>query len=402
MLYARTYLLHLFLVFLWLANPSQRANADDLQQYYEQGNAALQAGRYAEAEKAYEKLRQLSPPTAEINANLGVIYFQEKKFGEAVVALRQALKLKPALPKAATLLAISLSELGRYKEALPGLEKHFRESTDPVAKRMCGLQLERAYTGLHRDTQAVEIAFELARLYPDDPEVLYHGGRLFGNFAFLNMQRLAQIAPNSVWRHQALAEAYESQGSNDQAIREYGEVLALDPNRPGVHYRVGRTLLARSRESASADDITKASKEFQQELQQDPSNANAAYELGEIDRNAGQLDQARQFFEGALQYYPDFEEAHLGLAAVLASLQKPELALPHLQKAIALNPQNDVSWYRLSQVEGMLGNDAKRQEAIAEFQRLKTRKSSMAGAAREILSPDEVTKQQLEPAGTKQ
>jgi tetratricopeptide (TPR) repeat protein len=402
MLHARTCLLYLFLVFLWLANPSQRANADDLQQYYEQGNAALQAGRYAEAEKAYEKLRQLSPATAEIHANLGVIYFQEKKFGQAVVALRQALKLRPALPKAATLLAISLSELGRYKEALPGLEKHFRESADPVAKRMCGLQLERAYTGLHRDTQAVEIAFELARLYPDDPEVLYHGGRLFGNFAFLNMQKLAQIAPNSVWRHQALAEAYESQGSNDQAIREYGEVLALDPNRPGVHYRLGRTLLARSRESASTDDTAKASTEFQQELQQDPSNANAAYELGEIDRNSGQLDEARQFFEGALQYYPDFEEAHLGLAAVLTSLQKPELALPHLQKAIALNPQNDVSWYRLSQVHGMLGNDAERQKALAEFQRLKSRKSSMAEAAREILSPDEVTRQQLEPVGTKQ
>ena len=38
------------------------------------------------------------------------------------------------------------------------------------------------------------------------------------------------------------------------------------------------------------------------------------------------------FFPEALQYYPDFGEAQLGLAAVLMSLQKPELALPHLQR----------------------------------------------------------------------
>ena len=60
---------------------------------------------------------------------------------------------------------------------------------------MCGLQLLRAYSGLRRDSKAVEVALELNRLYPDDPEVLYHTGRIFGNFAFLNMQKLAQVAP---------------------------------------------------------------------------------------------------------------------------------------------------------------------------------------------------------------
>src|SRR5439155_23955009 len=55
------------------------------------------------------------------------IYFQERKFDKAVPALRQAIKLNPRLVKSATLLAISLSELGRYSEALPGLEKSFQD-----------------------------------------------------------------------------------------------------------------------------------------------------------------------------------------------------------------------------------------------------------------------------------
>jgi tetratricopeptide (TPR) repeat protein len=292
---------------------------------------------------------------------------------------------------------MSLSELGRYTEALPGLQKGFHQSTDPAVRRMCGLQLARAYTDLQRDSKAVEVALELNRLYPEDPEVLYQTGKVYGNLAYLTMHKLAQVAPESVWRHEAAAEAFESQGANESAIPEYREVLALDPHRPGIHYRLGRTLLARSVKTKSEKDAAEAAKEFEQELQQEPSNANAAYELAEIHRNAGELDDARKFFEMALTYYPNFEEAHLGLASVLMFAHKPELALPHLQKAIALNAKNEVSWYRLVQVEGALGNVREQQKALAEFQRLRSHKASQQAAARELFSPDEVTKQELDP-----
>ena len=379
--------------------PAQSAGA--IEKYSAEGQQALAQGNYAEAEVAFEKLRELEPGVAEVHANLGAIYFQEGKYQAAVSSLRQALKLKPALPKSSSLLAMSLSELGRYAEALPGLEKGFRQSTDPPLKRMCGLQLLRAYSGLRRGSKAAEVALELNRLYPDDPEVLYHTARIFGSVAFLNMQKLAQVAPASVWRHQAEAEAYESQGSNDAAISEYRQVLSADPRRPGIHYRIGRTLLARSRQSNTPDDTAAAAKEFEQELLLDHANANAAYELGELHRDAGEFNEAQKFFEQALQAYPDFEEAQLGLAAALTSLQKPDLALPHLQKAVTLNPGNEVAWYRLSQVQGMLGHEAEQKKAFAEFQRLRNQKSSQQEAGKQIFSPDEVTRQQLDQSAPK-
>src|SRR6476659_9920370 len=138
----------------------------DLERYAQLGQAALAAKRYPEAEQAYEKMRQLSPGTAEIHGTLGFIYYQQHKFEQAVPTLRQALKLKPGLPNADTLLGMSLSELGRYEEALSGLEKGFRKSPGPALRRMSGLQLQRAYTGLQRNDKAVEVALELNRLYP--------------------------------------------------------------------------------------------------------------------------------------------------------------------------------------------------------------------------------------------
>jgi tetratricopeptide (TPR) repeat protein len=148
--------------------------------------------------------------------------------------------LNPALPNVDSLLAMSLSEIGRHDEALPALEKAFhQQSTDSALRRMAGLHLQRSYTDLGRDSNAVAVALELSRLYPDDPEVLYHTGRLFGNYAYLQMVRLARIAPDSVWLHQAAGEANESQGLLDEAIKEYQQVLAMSRNdRPSL--RIGR------------------------------------------------------------------------------------------------------------------------------------------------------------------
>ena len=68
-----------------------QASEATLERYYQEGERALAENHYADAEQAFEKLRQLSPGTAEVHARLGLIYFQEKKFTQSEPALRQAL-----------------------------------------------------------------------------------------------------------------------------------------------------------------------------------------------------------------------------------------------------------------------------------------------------------------------
>jgi len=374
------------------------ASQDDnaAEKYAEEGQSALAAGNYPAAERAFEKLRQLQPRMAEVHANLGLIYFQERKFEQAVPTLRQALKLKPSLIKSDNLLAMSLSEIGHYSEAVPGLEKCLRHSTDNEIKRMCGLELQRAYTGLKKDDKAVEVAMQLNRLFPDDAEILYQTGKIYGNFAFLTMEKLGQVAPNSIWKHLAAAEAHESQGSYDQAIPEYNEVLKLDPQRPGIHFRIGRSLIGRYWQRHSADDLAAAEREFQQELEIDPANANSAYELGELRRKANRFDEAQQFFEQALQHYPNFPEAQLGLAAVLQSKKLPDQAVTYVERAVELDPENEVAWYRLAQIQKALGNSAEQEKALAQYRRLHDRTSQQHGLE-PVFTPHEVTKQEVEP-----
>lgn len=372
-----------------------QSSDDAIQHFADQGQRALAARDYSEAEKDFEKLRELQPTMAEVHANLGVIYFEERKFDRAVPALRQALKLKPSLVKSEDLLSMSLAEIGDYGQAVPGLEKCLRRSTDAEIKRMCGLELERAYTGLRKDNKAVEVALDLNKRYPNDPEILYETGKVYGNFAFVTMNELARVAPTSVWRHLAAAEAHESQGSYTQAIQEYQEVLRLEPSRPAIHYRIGRSLMGRFWQQQSQDDLTAAEKEFEEELRSHPDNANAAYELGEMRRKNKQIDEAQQYFEQALQHYPDFAEAQLGLAAVLIEKNKPDQALAHAERAAQLDPDNEVAWYRLARIQRSLGKVAEQQKSLAEFRRL----HDIANQQKEIepvFSPREVTKQEVE------
>lgn len=373
---------------------AQSGDQDAAEKYAETGQQALAAGQYAEAQSNFEQLARLHPEVAEVHATLGLIDFKLRDYNAAVREIHAAQKLKPGLPRLDSLLGMSLSELGRFNEALPGLEKSFRQSADPEIKRMCGLQLMRAYTGLRRDDDAVKVALEMNRLYANDAEVLYYTSKVYGNYAFLTVRKLAQDAPNSVWRHLAAAEAFESQGSYNEAIGEYRAVLAADPGRVGIHYRIGRTLLAESHQIGAQANTDEAMKEFQQELELDPRNGNATYEIGEIYRQAGRLDQAEQYFERALQLYPDFEEAQLGLAATLMAQEKPEQALPHLKAAIALNADDEVSWYRLAEVERTLGNKSEQQNALAQFRKL--HQAAVAQQASKLPVPEsDVTKQEL-------
>src|ERR1700758_3650787 len=208
----------LVLVCLSQVNAFAQSNDEAAAQLSAAGRQALAAGHYAEAQSDFEKLAKLEPSIAEIHATLAAICFKQREYEQAITEIRTAKKRKPGLPRLDSLLGLSLSELGRYDEALPSLEKAFKQSADPASRRLCGLQLLRAYTGLSRDGDAVETALALNKLYPNDPEVLYHTGRIYGNFAYITMEKLHDTAPNSIWMLQAQGEANESQKNYDAAI----------------------------------------------------------------------------------------------------------------------------------------------------------------------------------------
>jgi predicted Zn-dependent protease len=387
--------LTLMLAFGWIfLQPAwpQSDSQEEAATYAEAGQKALAAGHYPEAQQNFEQLAKLEPNIAEVHATLAAIYFKQRQYELSVREVRTAQKLKPSLPRLDSLLALSLSELGQFQEALPHLEKGFKQTTDSDTRRMCGLQLLRAYSGLDRDSDAVETALALNKVFPDDPEVLYHTGRIYGNFAYIVMEKLHDEAPNSIWMLQAQGEANESQKDYDAAIIAFNHVLTLDPHRPGIHYRLGRIYLARLQESQKPEDRESARREFQAELEIDPGNGNAAYELAKMAADDNNLEEARKQFEAVIARFPDFEQALVGLGGVYLQSQAGAQAVAPLQRATKLDANDEVAWYRLAQAERAAGNREGAQKALETFRTLHT-----SSSAAHKPPADEVTPQQLDP-----
>ena len=373
--------------------PQNATSARDAQHYFEQGEKAISENRLADASQAYEKLAQIDPKVAEVRAKLGLLYYMQNRFGDAVPQFRAALQLNPGLPNAGTLLAICYAELSQYSEAVSGLEKAFRHSSDAKVRRLTGLQLLRSYKGLGQRDKAVQVTLELSNLYPDDPEVLYDMGHVFGGLAFSSMQRLSAVAPDSVWVLEASGEKYEAAGAFDSAIVQYRKVIALEPARADIHFRLGHALLAKG---AGSDDYAQAFGEFQKEYELTGAYS-AAYEMAEIYRKKGEIEKARQYFTIALKGQPDFEEAHIGLARALLQVNQPALAQQHLQRALKFNPGNEVSHYQMSRVYAALGDSAAQKHEVEEFRRLRQiKQSGQALLSQGLFQSDDVTRQTLD------
>jgi tetratricopeptide (TPR) repeat protein len=380
------------LALLSLPLAAQSSGGDDAAQYAADGQKAMAQGSFAEAQADFEKLAKLDPEIAEVHATLAVIYFKQRAYDNAVREIHTAQKLKAGLPKLDSLLGLSLSEMGQFSEALPRLEKGFHQTADPEIRRMCGLQLLRAYSGLSRDSDAVETALALNKSFPDDPEVLYHTGRIYGNTAYVVMEKLHDKAPNSVWMLQAAGEASESLKNYEAAIVAFNHVLEIEPRRPGIHYRLGRIYQSRFTTRQNVEDRDAAIREFQAEIDLDPGNGNAAYELAAIQADLGNLEDAQKRYEQVIERFPDFEEALVGLGGVLIDSQKPEAAAPRLERATQIDPNDEVAWYRLAQAYRKTGNVEGRNKALAAFRRLH---SSTPIELRKPNGEEQVTPQQI-------
>ena len=106
------------------------------------------------------------------------------------------------------------------------------------------------------------------------------------------------------------------------------------------------------------------------------------------------LSAERELFAQAVEHYPDFEQGRVGLGRVLIALGQPDVALPHLEKAAALDPEDDVAFFHLWQAHRALGHADQEKTALAEFQRLRNLKREQERRA--LLRQHVVTQQELE------
>jgi tetratricopeptide (TPR) repeat protein len=245
--------------------------------------------------------------------------------------------------------AVTLADSGRCGEALPALKKSVGQLKDRDLKLKIALDGVRCAMSLHQSDSALEFLRVLTRDFPNDPDSLYVAIHAYSDLSTQASQQLARSAPSSYQAHELLAESFETQGKWDDAEKEYRAILKQDQNLPGIHFRLGRAML--STPNPAPELAEQAKREFEQELQIDPTNAGAEYV---------------KHFSRASRLDPQFGEAFFGLGASLVSEKQFADAIAPLETAVKLEPRNPDAHYSLAMAYTRAGRkqDGEREFAI--------------------------------------
>lgn len=258
--------------------------------------------------------------------------------------------------------ALDQAAAGHCAEAIPELRKAVARGTDSDLKKRAGLAGLRCAMIRNQPYQAVEFLQILSRDFPRDPEVLYQATKAYSDLSIRASQDLVREAPFSYQVHELNAEALEVQGKWDEAAAEYKKILEIDPKLPGIHYRLGRVLL--SEPHPAPEILDEAKRNFDQELKIDPQNAGAEGVLGELARQASQWPDAIDHFTRATKLDGGFAEAFLGLGSSLLAEKRYQDAVPPLETAVKLQPDNPAAHYNLATALSRVG---RKEEAEREF-----------------------------------
>jgi len=314
--------------------------------------AARELGRHYFEQKDYESsarwLRELDQNDPNYLESLFLLGVDEFFLGRDAAAERAFGQLSHEIPlnEVWNNLGFMQARRGRYQEAVTSFARAYQgDSTDPV---FC-FNLGACLWYLKRYKEAAQYLEEAARLAGDDPEthtllavVLGSLGNAEGKqreFRWLAEHEgnsLSEIGPDLL-PHLRLKKNYDGRAYRllSLAVRNALEKsLEGEPaeRRGEVHVSRGKEFLARGRLSEAEHELVEAVSLL-------PGASEAHLALAQVYEAQGRRQQAAAELETSLQLR-DTVTAHLHLARVYLSLDRPEAARTHSRAALSLDPDN--------------------------------------------------------------
>jgi adenylate cyclase len=219
------------------------------------------------------------------------------------------------------------------------------------------------FLGLARQmfVRAVDLDPKFARAYAGiancDSRLIGWYGQLIPEAEVLeNANKALAIDPGLAEAHAARADALSFFGHNEESKEVFEKALSLDPNNFDVNFLYAR-FCTRTGEFERSISLYMRAMEVQPDDMQSPSMLNLAF------RALGKMEDAERYAwltikraEVALQQHPEWSRpAQLG-AATLASIGEKELATKWLERALAVDPDDNLTLYNAACTYAQIGD----------------------------------------------
>lgn len=311
-----------------------KASPDYVVAYVNLGRLLANLKKYKEAEREHRKAIHINPDYAEAHNSLGYALVNLKKYDEAEKEYRKAIEIKRDYAEAHTNLGYVLVILGKDQ---------YKKGKHDEAKRLYE-EAEKEYR-------------KALQLNPYDEDTLISLGILLEKFRNRDKEaedcykKVIEKNPNSVNARTTYGYFLSYRGREKEAVREFNEVIKIDPNEVKVRNPL-RYLnkepqyihANRARALIKSGKFDEAEREIGEAIRLNPSNALAHKTLGILqeelgDRAQSEEDKLRRYEEAEKQYgkaielNPMYPSAHRHLANTLAKLGRYKEAENEYQEA---------------------------------------------------------------------
>ncbi len=144
-----------------------------------------------------------------------------------------------------------------------------------------------------------------------------------------------------------------------EAMQDFKNVIAMDPDVAVAHRDLGVLNAMASNHQAAVDELETA-------VRLEPNDAVSHNNLGLAYQTIGKLTQAKEHFEQAIASNPRLVDSAINLGNLYASKESYDFSKQVLQQAVLSNPRSAIAHNNLGTVLSLQGDS---QEAINEFRK---------------------------------
>ena len=327
-----------------------------------------QQGKFADAEAAWKSYSKAHPSNPEPYAHLGLLAARQDRYAEAIPLYRKALALDPQVSALRLNLGLAYFKNAQLKEAIPEFNSLLKSAPpdSPEAQRL-SILLAMAHYGLAEYGDAVPLLQHAAAQDKQNLPLrlaLAHSCLWTKQYQCVmdTYHEILSLNAESAEADMLAGEALDEMKDNTGALAQFRAAEKANPKEPNVHFGIAYLLWTQKQ-------FPEAVAEFQLELANDPNHAQSLLYLGDTKLQMNKPEEARPLLERALQLDPTLWIADLDLGVIDTDAGNNQQALAELKAAEKLKPEEVNVHWRLARVYRALGDKA---TAMAEFEKAKT------------------------------
>jgi tetratricopeptide (TPR) repeat protein len=359
-----------------------RPCASDLALIFRQGQAALQANQLDEAEQRFRAVIACDPKSAAAFVNLAVVEMRRKQWSDALVHLRRAERITPAMEGIRLNIGLVYYRQGNYRAAIPMLQSVVEKSPTGQARYLLGLchffigDYKPALATLEQNWE--QQSGDLIYLYVLGIAAEQSGNRQVSDRAF---EQLLRIGGDSAEFHLLKGKAYLNRAQPEDAIPELEKAASLNPKLPFVHFNLGWAY-------AKKRDYERARHEFLEDISLESDVPYNYEQLGAMNLFLGNYGEAERYYKQALDRDPRLPNSLYGLGKIYDHQNRPADALATWRKAEHLAPESVTIHNALGRLLHRMGKSADANREFATINQLEQKQHADELANPQLPAPE--------------